>query len=162
MARAPRRNGTGPKVWIHAAGSWLRESSMNAGWAATVKNCTTGESACLYGGMPYGPEVSNIRAEMVAVVTALESIPDNSTVTLWVPCDFMPKAIRYGHKRNANRDVWEQLDRQLARNVIKRFHHSPLYYGKPEILTVHRKAQEEAAQVKSPVIIDLTAQRASS
>lgn len=161
MARAPRKNGTGPKVWIHATGSWLRESSMNAGWAATVKNCTTGETVCLSGGMPFGPEVSNIRAEMVAVVKALESIPDNSTVTLWVPCDFMPNSIRYGHKRNANLDVWEQLDRQLVRHVIKRFHHSPLHYGKPDMLEAHRKAQETAAQAAAPFAIDQTAQRAN-
>lgn len=146
--RSPRKQGTGPTIWIHAAGSWSWESSKIAGYAAIIRNRTAKETTQLSGQLPDGPEVSNIRAEMIAVAEALESLPDNSTVTIWTPSDFLPKAFKRSFRRNANLDIWERLDRQYERHAIKRFHHEPLYYNKPQINEAHtlaRKAAEAAS-----------------
>lgn len=146
MPRAPRLKGTGPRIIIHVAASWSLKSNLPAAWAATVTDCDVKQTRCLSGVLPAGPEVSNIRAEMIAVAETLESLSDDCTVTIWIPTDFLPKAIRYGYTRNANLDIWERLDRQLARHVIKRFRHEPLYFNKQEMLEVHERARAVAAE----------------
>ena len=154
MPRAPRKprpKGTGPTVFIYGAGSWNSLEPDIAGWSASIKNTGTGKTEYISGVLippeDSAPEggtinISNIRAEMVALVKALESLPDDSTVSVWIPSDFIPNAIHYKKSmtRKANLDVWEQLDKAMSRHVIKRVRHEPLFYHRPEMMEVNNRA----------------------
>ena len=157
MSRKPRRQGTGATVWIYAASHWIQKPDNVAGYAAIIKNRTTGESSQISGVVTDNPETTGIRAEMVAIVEALETLPDDCTVTIWAENDFMPKAIRYEYKRKANLDVWDRLDKQLVRHTLKRFRHEPRYFNKPAMVEAHALAQA-ATQPVSPTMPEVICQ----
>jgi ribonuclease HI len=119
MKKAPctRREGEiDPKILIYVASSWIQSYNKVAGYAAVIRDRTTGKIRRLSGLLHGGPKVSNIRAEMVAVAEALETLPDDSAVMVCIPSKF------YAYKnRKANLDLWKMIDRQSARHVIKQY-----------------------------------------
>lgn len=138
-----RKRPEGPKVRIHVAGSCLSKTSMAAGWAAKINNTPEKTVDFISGSLPGNPEMSAVRAEMVAVAKALEALPDGCNVTLWTIGEHIPKSLRYGWTRTKHLDVWQAIDAQILRHSIK-WRDSQLFYKKKDTVEVHDLAHAEA------------------
>ena len=84
------------------------------GWAAIVLN---GESKrALSGGEQ---ETTNNRMEIMAVVKGLQAVPESSEVTVHSDSQYVINTMTRNWKRNANQDLWEQLDAEVNRRAVK-------------------------------------------
>ena len=54
---------------------------------------------------------TNNRMEVLAAIKGLEAVPDGSDVTIHSDSKYLVNTMTRNWKRNANRDLWEQLDR---------------------------------------------------
>ncbi len=101
-----------PTHHIHTDGSCLGNPGPG-GWAAIVEH--NGRSERLSGGER---ATTNNRMEITAAIKGIESTPAGATVVIHSDSEYVVKTMTKGWKRNANRDLWEQLDRLIAqRNV---------------------------------------------
>ena len=83
------------------------------GWAAIV--IENGDQRIVSGGEP---KTTNNRMEIMAAIKGLESIPPRSDVTVHSDSQYVINTITKNWKRNANTDLWPQLDKAVAaRNV---------------------------------------------
>ncbi len=101
-----------PTHTIYTDGSCLGNPGPG-GWGAIVEH--DGQSDRLSGGEP---KTTNNRMEIMAAIKGLEATPPGATVAVYSDSEYVVKTMTKGWKRNANRDLWEQLDRAAnARNV---------------------------------------------
>ena len=101
-----------PTHTIYTDGSCLGNPGPG-GWGAIVEH--DGQSDSLSGGEP---KTTNNRMEITAAIKGLEATPPGATVAVYSDSEYVVKTMTKGWKRNANRDLWEQLDRAAnARNV---------------------------------------------
>ncbi len=98
---------------IHTDGSCLLNPGPG-GWGAVIAG-EGGATSKLSGGER---STTNNRMEIVAVIEALESIPQGASAVVHSDSEYVVKTMTKGWKRNANKDLWERLERAAAaRNV---------------------------------------------
>lgn len=74
---------------------------------------------------------TNQRAEILAAVTALASIPHNSIVTVFTDSQYVVNTMMSGWKRKANVDLWNWLDQAVARHAKVEFQWIRGHAGNP-------------------------------
>lgn len=98
---------------IYTDGSCLLNPGPG-GWGALVIPAE-GAAARISGGER---STTNNRMEITAAAEALESIPPGSSAVVHSDSEYVVKTMTKGWKRNANKDLWERLERAAAsRNV---------------------------------------------
>ena len=98
---------------IHTDGSCLLNPGPG-GWGAVIAG-EGGATSKISGGER---STTNNRMEIVAVIEALESIPQGASAVVHSDSEYVVKTMTKGWKRNANKDLWERLERAAAaRNV---------------------------------------------
>ena len=98
---------------IHTDGSCLLNPGPG-GWGAIIAG-EGGATSKLSGGER---STTNNRMEIVAVIEALEAIPQGASAVVHSDSEYVVKTMTKGWKRNANKDLWERLERAAAaRNV---------------------------------------------
>lgn len=84
------------------------------GWAAIVFD---GESKSVLSGGEQ--KTTNNRMEILAVVKGLQTVPEASEVTVHSDSQYVINTMTRNWKRNANQDLWEQLDAEVNRRAVK-------------------------------------------
>ena len=98
---------------IHTDGSCLLNPGPG-GWGAVIAG-EGGATSKLSGGEC---STTNNRMEITAVIEALEAIPQGASAVVHSDSEYVVKTMTKGWKRNANKDLWERLERAAAaRNV---------------------------------------------
>lgn len=98
---------------IHTDGSCLLNPGPG-GWGAVIAG-EGGAVSKLSGGER---STTNNRMEITAVIEALEAIPQGASAVVHSDSEYVVKTMTKGWKRNANKDLWERLERAAsARNV---------------------------------------------
>lgn len=99
---------------IYTDGSCLLNPGPG-GWGALVIPAE-GAAAKLSGGER---STTNNRMEITAAAEALESIPPGSSAVVHSDSEYVVKTMTKGWKRNANKDLWERLERAAARRSVE-------------------------------------------
>ena len=84
------------------------------GWAAIVFD---GESKRVLSGGDQ--KTTNNRMEILAVVKGLQTVPEASEVTVYSDSQYVINTMTRNWKRNANQDLWEQLDAEVNKRAVK-------------------------------------------
>ena len=84
------------------------------GWAAIVFD---GESKRVLSGGEQ--KTTNNRMEILAVVKGLQTVPEASEVTVYSDSQYVINTMTRSWKRNANQDLWEQLDAEVNKRAVK-------------------------------------------
>ena len=84
------------------------------GWAAIVFD---GESKRVLSGGDQ--KTTNNRMEILAVVKGLQTVPEASDVTVYSDSQYVINTMTRNWKRNANQDLWEQLDAEVNKRAVK-------------------------------------------
>ena len=112
------------------------------GWAVIVLN---GESKrALSGGEQ---ETTNNRMEIMAVVKGLQAVPETSEVRVHSDSQYVINTMTRNWKRNANQDLWGQLDAEVNKRTVK-WEWVRGHSGHPLNEEVDRLANDEARKVK--------------
>ena len=112
------------------------------GWAAIVFD---GDSKrALSGGEQ---DTTNNRMEILAVVKGLQAVPDSSEVTIHSDSQYVINTMTRNWKRNANQDLWEQLDTEVKKRAVK-WEWVRGHSGHPLNEEVDRLANSEARNIK--------------
>ena len=83
------------------------------GWAAIIESGT--DANRITGG---APSTTNNRMEITAAIRGIEATPLGAAVVVHSDSEYLVKTMTKGWKRNANKDLWEDLERAVAlRNV---------------------------------------------
>jgi ribonuclease HI len=64
------------------------------------------------------PQTTNNRMELTAAIEGLRKLPAGARVKLRSDSQYMIKSINFGWKRNANVDLWKDLDIEIARRRV--------------------------------------------
>lgn len=139
-----------PGVTIHVAGSCLFNPGGHSGWAAVIHHGDgiNAKAICrLSGGLSAAEGMTNIRAEMVAIVEALNALHgDGLSVTIWSNSSHVPKVMNQGFKRGKNIDLWQAIDAQAARHRIE-WNTAPAIGKDSTTLEVKDMARKEAVKI---------------
>jgi ribonuclease HI len=65
------------------------------------------------------PRTTNNRMEMTAAIEGLRQLPAGARVLLRSDSQYLVKSINFGWKRNANVDLWSDLDEEIARRRVR-------------------------------------------
>lgn len=65
------------------------------------------------------PETTNNRAVIIAVIEGLKQLSFPVTITIWSDSDYLVNTMNRGWKRNANQDLWEELDELIKTKTKK-------------------------------------------
>jgi ribonuclease HI len=65
------------------------------------------------------PQTTNNRMELTAAIEALRQFSPGARVQLRSDSQYLVKSINFGWKRNANLDLWKDLDVEIARRKVK-------------------------------------------
>ncbi len=85
------------------------------GWGVVIVEPAS-ERRSLSGGPV--PNTTNNRMEITAAIEALREIEPGAQVTLRSDSEYVIKTMTLGWKRNANRELWDELDRQVAARSV--------------------------------------------
>lgn len=86
------------------------------GWGVVIVEPAS-EQRTLSGGPV--PNTTNNRMEITAAIEALRAIDEGAQVTLRSDSEYVVKTMTLGWKRNANRELWYELDRQVAKREVR-------------------------------------------
>ncbi|HXN86129.1 MAG TPA: ribonuclease H [Candidatus Binataceae bacterium] len=109
MADSPR------KYVIYADGACIGNPGAG-GWGAVIAEPVS-EYRELSGG-PY-PRTTNNRMEMTAVIEGLRAVEAGSEVIVRSDSQYVVKTMTMGWKRNANPELWRDLDREVASRKVR-------------------------------------------
>ena len=84
------------------------------GWAALI--LTPGERRTLSG---KAEDTTSNRMELSAAINAVESLPSGSEVILYSDSEYLVKTMTLGWRRNANLDLWQELDALAEETQIR-------------------------------------------
>ena len=128
-------------IEIYKDGSSERNPGRG-GWAAVL--IENGKQRILSGGQS---GTTNNRMEITAVIQGLEAVPLRSNITVYSDSEYVIKTMTHNWKRNANTDLWDQLDVAVAtRNVEWRF--VKAHAGNPLNELADQAAKEQAGLYK--------------
>ena len=99
-------------IEIYTDGSSLGNPGPG-GWAAVVVG--DGAKRSVHG--QHGRTTSN-RMEILAVIEGLKAVPRSSEVTVYSDSQYVVNTMTRNWKRNANRDLWERLDAEVAGRTV--------------------------------------------
>ena len=103
------------KYVIYADGACIGNPGAG-GWGAVIAE-PTAEYRELSGG-PY-PRTTNNRMEMTAVIEGLRAVEAGSEVIVRSDSQYVVKSMTLGWKRNANPELWRDLDREVASRKVR-------------------------------------------
>ena len=109
---------------IYTDGSCLGNPGPG-GWAAIV--VTDGAERELTGGDAH---TTSQRMEVTAAIKGIESVPAGSAVTVHSDSLYVINTMTKSWKRNANKDLWPQLDRLVGERTV-RWNKVPAHAGHP-------------------------------
>ena len=112
------------------------------GWAAIVFD---GESKRVLSGGEQ--KTTNNRMEILAVVKGLQTVPEASEVTVYSDSQYVINTMTRSWKRNANQDLWEQLDAEVNKRAVK-WQWVRGHSGHPLNEEVDKLANGEARKIK--------------
>ena len=98
---------------VYADGSCLGNPGPG-GWGVVIIN-HAGEQAEHGGGHPH---TTNNRMELTAAIEGLRRLPPGARAILRSDSEYLVKSVNLGWRRNANKDLWEELDRELSQREI--------------------------------------------
>lgn len=99
---------------IHTDGSCLLNPGPG-GWGAVIAG-EGGATSKLSGGER---STTNNRMEITAVIEALEAIPNGASAVVHSDSEYVVKTMTKGWKRNANKDLWERLERAASARSVE-------------------------------------------
>lgn len=99
---------------VYADGACLGNPGPG-GWGVVIVEPES-ERHDLSGG-PY-PGTTNNRMEITAVIEALKDLEQGAEVIVRSDSEYVVKTMTLGWKRNANRELWSDLDREVARRKV--------------------------------------------
>lgn len=126
-----------PKVIIYTDGACIGNPGPG-GWAALLLNGEKRQE--LSGGADH---TTNQRMEVTAALSALAALTKPCAVDLFSDSQYLVHTMMKGWKRRANLDLWEALDREVARHEVQ-FVHIRGHRGIPLNEAVDRLANREA------------------
>jgi ribonuclease HI len=102
-----------PETLVYADGSCLGNPGPG-GWGVVI----VGRDATreYWGG---DPQTTNNRMELTAAIEALRRLPAGARVLLRSDSQYLVKSVNFGWKRNANLDLWRELDTEIARHRVR-------------------------------------------
>jgi ribonuclease HI len=65
------------------------------------------------------PQTTNNRMELTAAIEGLRRLPAGARVLLRSDSQYLVKSVNFGWKRNANVDLWRDLDTEIARHRVR-------------------------------------------
>ncbi len=86
------------------------------GWGVVIVEPAS-ERRALSGGPV--PNTTNNRMEITAAIEALRATEEGARVTLRSDSEYVVKTMTLGWKRNANRELWDELDREVAKRKVR-------------------------------------------
>jgi ribonuclease HI len=86
------------------------------GWGVVIAEPAS-ERRALSGGPV--PNTTNNRMEITAAIEALRALEEGAHVTLRTDSEYVVKTMTLGWKRNANRELWDELDRLVAKRKVR-------------------------------------------
>jgi ribonuclease HI len=102
-----------PEILAYADGSCLGNPGPGGWGVVIVGREGTGEYS---GGDPH---TTNNRMEITAAIEALRRLPAGARVVLRSDSQYLVNTINSRWKRNANTDLWKELDDELARRRVR-------------------------------------------
>jgi ribonuclease HI len=99
---------------VYADGSCLGNPGPG-GWGVVIIN-HAGELSEDGGGHPH---TTNNRMELTAAIEAMRRLPPGARATLRSDSEYLVKSVNLGWRRNANKDLWEQLDREMSQREVR-------------------------------------------
>ena len=102
-----------PEILVYADGSCLGNPGPG-GWGVVIVGR---DGTREYSGSD--PQTTNNRMEMTAAIEGLRHLPAGARVLLRSDSQYLIKSINFGWKRNANVDLWKDLDVEIARRRVR-------------------------------------------
>ncbi len=100
--------------FAYADGACLGNPGGRGGWGVVI----IGPDHTMREFNGYEPETTNNRMELTAAIQALRRLPQDASVVLRSDSLYLVNTMTRGWKRNANRDLWRELDAEAeARRV---------------------------------------------
>jgi len=103
-----------PETLAYADGSCLGNPGPG-GWGVVIVDPNGSQREYSAG----DPHTTNNRMELTAAIEALRRFPAGVRVVLRSDSQYLVKSINFGWKRNANVDLWKDLDVEIARRKVK-------------------------------------------
>ena len=100
-------------IEIYTDGSSLGNPGPG-GWAAVILE--GGSKRAVHG--RHGRTTSN-RMEILAAIEGLKALPKDAEVTVHSDSQYVVNTMTRNWKRNANQDLWERLDAEVARRKVE-------------------------------------------
>jgi ribonuclease HI len=108
-----RRYHPEPEVLVYADGSCLGNPGPG-GWGVVIVGR---DGTREYSGSD--PQTTNNRMELTAAIEGLRRLPAGARVLLRSDSQYLVNSINFGWKRNANVDLWKDLDVEIARRRVR-------------------------------------------
>ncbi len=102
-----------PEILVYADGSCLGNPGPG-GWGVVIVGR---DGTREYSGGD--PQTTNNRMEITAAIEALRRIPAGANVVLRSDSQYVVNTINSRWKRNANTDLWKELDGEIARRRVR-------------------------------------------
>ena len=93
-------------------------------------------------------DTTNQRMELKAVLAGLSEIPPNQEVIVLSDSEYVINTIRRGWKKKANKDLWDQLDVLIKRQIYIDWVWIKGHDGHPDNERVNEIAQSETKKAK--------------
>jgi ribonuclease HI len=106
------RHQSEPEILVYADGSCLGNPGPG-GWGVVIVGP---DGTREYSGSE--AQTTNNRMELTAAIEGLRRLPAGARVKLRSDSQYMIKSINFGWKRNANIDLWKDLDVEIARRRV--------------------------------------------
>jgi ribonuclease HI len=111
----PGRTKTAKRYLVYADGACLGNPGPG-GWGVVIVEPPSEHQELSVGPVP---NTTNNRMEITAAIEALRALEPGAEVTLRSDSEYVIKTMTLGWKRNVNRDLWEQLDREVAHRKVR-------------------------------------------
>jgi ribonuclease HI len=109
----PGNGDSEPETLVYADGSCLGNPGPG-GWGMVIVG-RDGDREDSGG----DPQTTNNRMEITAAIEALRRIPEGERVLLRSDSQYVVNSVNLRWKRNANTDLWKELDAEIARHKVR-------------------------------------------
>lgn len=105
-----------PQVTIYTdGGCWPTNPGKVGAWGAVLR---IGDHYKTFSGRYEGERITNIHAEMTAALEALRALKKPCRVKVYSDLQLLVKCGNGEWQRNANRDLWEQIDKLCTMHSV--------------------------------------------
>lgn len=136
-----------PIVTIHCDGSCLNNGNSGpGGWAALLEYEKDGQPfAMIVKGCT--EQTTNNRMELSAAIGGLNALKVRCEVSVYSDSQYLVNSMQLNWKRKANQDLWQQLDKLVAKHKVK-FVWIRGHNGNEKNELVNSVAQQEARKLQ--------------